>query len=101
MQEGNNAFVIPRIVLNRVDRRESGSSVASQSICIFMYSNSSAFDIASCNEDKDKCIKLRKEEAACFDVIAQEVSQVLKTCKIQIRVVKAMLTKKGYLLLKI
>ncbi|XP_043470912.1 uncharacterized protein LOC122504080 [Leptopilina heterotoma] len=83
MQEGNNALVVPQIIVDRSERRGSTSSVTSQASCISVFSNASAKDIASCNQDRDECVKLREEEAASILEMEEEVSKMLKSCEVQ------------------
>lgn len=81
MQEGKDALSVPRIILERVGRRGGANSVTSQACCRSVFSNASELDIASCNEDRDQCIKLRNEEAECIKSIARGSHQIAKVLR--------------------
>lgn len=51
--------------------------------CISVFSNASADAAAIDHQDRDTCIKLREEKAACIEKIEEEVRKMLESCKVQ------------------
>ncbi|XP_051153639.1 uncharacterized protein LOC127276930 [Leptopilina boulardi] len=96
IQAGNNALLVPRIIVERIDgvpqtigggslqRRGSSSSLLSVSSTVSAASMiTSEIDAEAIDEERDKCVKSRAEEAQILKKMGEEVQKMIRCLDVQ------------------